>query len=761
MALRRAHSPVSNSAVAIVSVSSTSSDAGLRDLGERLAGARFGHRGRPPRARLATLSPDEQVPLAVHPRQHTGMTRLAGKVALITGAGNGMGRAASLLFAGEGARVVVADALDQSGHETVEAIADAGGEAAFVHVDVTDENEVAAMVEFTVATFGGLDVLYNNAGIMPGDDGGTTETGVPTWDRVMAVNLRGVWLGCKHGIPAMVDSGGGSIVNVASFVALMGAATPQIAYTASKGGVLAMTPRDRGRVGAARHPLQRALPGPGRHAAARGADERPGVGPPAPRAHPDGPAGAGRGAGEGGAVPRVRRLVLHDRLGPGRRRRDHRRLRDPGIGVPGSFGTGPDEFHGYHGIQGSGFRVRDPGGSYGNRGTNHALNRGDEHRPSRTGAHVGRGSRVAATDEAAIIEADRQQLHSMGYAQELRRGLGTFSNFAISFSIISVLAGALTTFYLPLIAGGPAAINTSWIVIGFFALIVGMAMAEICSAMPTAGGLYYWSAKLAKNEKSGARWSWFTGWFNLLGQIGVIASVDYALSVFIGFFVSLYATSWFGMPILDYKSVFIIYTLVLITHGLLNTFGVGLVKRLMDISVWWHVFGVLVIVVALHRHPGPLADDRIRLLVPLRELHRLEFRRIRHLHLHHRNADRAVHHHGIRRVGTRERGDERRQGRRTKSHRPLDLHLGDRGVDPELHAGGRDPEGRLQEPVPRRPEGPRRWRRVADPGTAADLRAVGRGQHVEDDHLHRDRRAVLLRHGVGDRELADDLRVQP
>ena len=144
---------------------------------------------------------------------------------------------------------------------------------------------------------------------------------------------------------------------------------------------------------------------------------------------------------------------------------------------------------------------------------------------------------MAATDEAAIIEADTQQLHSMGYAQELRRGLGTFSNFAISFSIISVLAGALTTFYLPLIAGGPAAINTSWIVIGFFALIVGMAMAEICSAMPTAGGLYYWSAKLAKNEQSGARWSWFTGWFNLLGQIGVIASVDYALSVFIAFFV--------------------------------------------------------------------------------------------------------------------------------------------------------------------------------------------------------------------------------
>jgi NAD(P)-dependent dehydrogenase (short-subunit alcohol dehydrogenase family) len=169
------------------------------------------------------------------------MSRLADKVALITGAGNGMGRAASLLFAAEGAKVVVADALDEGGHATVEAIADAGGDAAFVHADVTDENQVEGMVRFALRTYGRLDVLYNNAGIMPADDGGTVETGVTAWDRVMAVNLRGVWLGCKHGIPAMLESGGGAIVNVASFVAILGAATPQIAYTASKGGVLAMT----------------------------------------------------------------------------------------------------------------------------------------------------------------------------------------------------------------------------------------------------------------------------------------------------------------------------------------------------------------------------------------------------------------------------------------------------------------------------------------------------------------------------------------
>jgi amino acid transporter len=208
-----------------------------------------------------------------------------------------------------------------------------------------------------------------------------------------------------------------------------------------------------------------------------------------------------------------------------------------------------------------------------------------------------------AVDEAAVAEADRKELHEMGYAQELSRKLSTFSNFAISFSIISVLAGALTTFYLPLLAGGPAAVTVSWIVIGALALIVGMAMAEICSAMPTAGGLYYWSAKLTKTQEGGAKASWYTGWFNLVGQIGVIASVDYALSVFIAYFVGLYATSWFGLAMLDYRSVFIIYILVLIAHGLLNTFGVGLVKFLADVSVWWHVFGALILVVILFAIP--------------------------------------------------------------------------------------------------------------------------------------------------------------
>ncbi len=167
--------------------------------------------------------------------------RLQGKVALITGAGSGMGRAAAALFAVEGAHVVVSDIDDAAGNATVAAVRAAGGDATFVRANVADWDDCQAMVAAAVDTYGALHVLYNNAGIFPADDGGVLDTPQETWRRVMAINLEGVWLGCKAGIPAMLESGGGAIVNVASFVALMGAATAQIAYTASKGGVLSMT----------------------------------------------------------------------------------------------------------------------------------------------------------------------------------------------------------------------------------------------------------------------------------------------------------------------------------------------------------------------------------------------------------------------------------------------------------------------------------------------------------------------------------------
>ena len=199
---------------------------------------------------------------------------------------------------------------------------------------------------------------------------------------------------------------------------------------------------------------------------------------------------------------------------------------------------------------------------------------------------------------ADTVDEDRDHLHSMGYAQELHRGMSTFSNFAISFSIISILAGGMTSFWLGMVTSGPRVITMGWIIVGFFALLVGMAMGEICSAYPTAGGLYYWSAKLAR--KNQARWSWFTGYFNLIGQIGVIASVDYALSIFIGYFIRMFDDSF---ELTTWK-IFGIYLAVLVVHGLLNTFRVELVKILGDISVWWHVVGVVIIAGVLFIAPS-------------------------------------------------------------------------------------------------------------------------------------------------------------
>jgi NAD(P)-dependent dehydrogenase (short-subunit alcohol dehydrogenase family) len=167
--------------------------------------------------------------------------RLADKVTIITGAGGGMGRVAASMFAAEGAKVVVAEYSEAAGRETVELIRGGGGEATFVKVDVSSEADARAMVDHAVATYGRLDCLYNNAGVMPEADHSVTDTDVETWDKVMAVNVRGVYLGCKYAIPAMQASGGGSIINIASFVAILGCSVPQDAYTASKGAVLSLT----------------------------------------------------------------------------------------------------------------------------------------------------------------------------------------------------------------------------------------------------------------------------------------------------------------------------------------------------------------------------------------------------------------------------------------------------------------------------------------------------------------------------------------
>jgi NAD(P)-dependent dehydrogenase (short-subunit alcohol dehydrogenase family) len=163
--------------------------------------------------------------------------RLEGKVCVITGAGGGMGRDAAILFSEEGARVCAADVNLEAAQETAAAARDAFA----VQVDVADEASVEAMMDATAERYGGIDVLYNNAGISPNDDGSVLETTVEAWDRVQDVNTKGVFLCCKHGIPHLQQRGGGSVINVASFVAIVGAATSQISYTASKGAVLSMT----------------------------------------------------------------------------------------------------------------------------------------------------------------------------------------------------------------------------------------------------------------------------------------------------------------------------------------------------------------------------------------------------------------------------------------------------------------------------------------------------------------------------------------
>src|SRR5689334_23135939 len=190
----------------------------------------------------------------------------------------------------------------------------------------------------------------------------------------------------------------------------------------------------------------------------------------------------------------------------------------------------------------------------------------------------------AATDEAMLAE--------LGYKQELHRGMSGFSNFAVSFSIISVLAGCITSYAIAMNAGGPIAISIGWPLVGAFVLLVALAMAEVCSSYPTAGGLYFWAGRLARRNKR--VWAWYVGWFNFLGEIAVTAAIDYGAAVT---WMALLDLVW-GVPVSP-ATIFLAYAVILLLHGLLNTFGVNLVKLLSDVSAWWHLVGVAIIVLAL------------------------------------------------------------------------------------------------------------------------------------------------------------------
>jgi amino acid permease (GABA permease) len=198
---------------------------------------------------------------------------------------------------------------------------------------------------------------------------------------------------------------------------------------------------------------------------------------------------------------------------------------------------------------------------------------------------------VSVNEQAVpgALDPDQKRLHELGYAQELRRRMSGFSNFAVSFTIISILSGCLTLYAFGMNTGGPAVIVWGWPFVGIMTLFVGLAMAEVCSSFPTAGGLYYWAAKIA--PRNGAAWSWFTGWFNFLGQVAVTAGIDFGAA----FFITAFLDIQFGFSATPGHTI-LIYGLILLVHGVLNQFGVRLVALLNDVSVWWHILGVLIIV---------------------------------------------------------------------------------------------------------------------------------------------------------------------
>lgn len=167
--------------------------------------------------------------------------RLQDKVCLITGAGSGMGQVAARMFAAQGAKVAVCDIRDEAGQQTVEQVQEKGGDARFISCDVSNEHSVSSAVNELMDTYGKVDVLYNNAGIMPAEDESVIHTSEEVWDRVMAVNVKGIFLTCKYVIPEMMKQRRGSIINIASFVAFMGCTVPQDAYTASKGAIVSLT----------------------------------------------------------------------------------------------------------------------------------------------------------------------------------------------------------------------------------------------------------------------------------------------------------------------------------------------------------------------------------------------------------------------------------------------------------------------------------------------------------------------------------------
>jgi len=207
---------------------------------------------------------------------------------------------------------------------------------------------------------------------------------------------------------------------------------------------------------------------------------------------------------------------------------------------------------------------------------------------------------LASSKREELIDQDIKRLHGLGYAQELFRAMGGFSNFAISFTIISILSGCVTLFYLvPTTVGYPAA-SIGWPLVTIFVVIVALGMAELASAFPTAGGLYYWSSKLGFRGRGGPAWGWYTGWFNLIGQVAITAGIAYGAAVTVDLLLHAWIPSFpavpgFADPLTQWTTL-LIYAIILVVVAVLNIFGVRIVAFLNDVSVWWHIVGVILIV---------------------------------------------------------------------------------------------------------------------------------------------------------------------
>jgi amino acid permease (GABA permease) len=199
---------------------------------------------------------------------------------------------------------------------------------------------------------------------------------------------------------------------------------------------------------------------------------------------------------------------------------------------------------------------------------------------------------MSSTTANEPMDDDAKELAALGYKQELHRRMSGFSNFAVSFSIISILAGCITSYAIALRSGGPSTIVLGWAIVGIFVTCVGLAMAEVCSRYPTAGGLYFWAGRLAKRNKR--QWAWTVGWFNFLGEIAVTAAIDFGC-----------ATTWMAFASLVWGidvtagETFLVFLIIIVAHALLNAFGVNLVRILCNVSAWWHVLGAAVIVAVL------------------------------------------------------------------------------------------------------------------------------------------------------------------